>query len=253
MPLDLVTIPCRSDNYAYLLHDSATSRTALVDAPEAGPIAAALQDRGWALSDILLTHHHDDHVEGVAALRDGARVIGAAADAHRLPPLDLAVAEGDALTICGEPVAVLDVSGHTLGHLAFHFPQSGYAFTADSLMALGCGRLFEGSAPQMWDSLKKLRALPPDTLICSGHEYTAANAAFALSVDAGNAALVSRAAAVEAARARGEPTVPSRLSEEIATNPFLRADTPLMARQLGMEGADPAEVFAEIRSRKDRF
>jgi len=180
-------------------------------------------------------------------------VIGAAADAHRLPPLDLAVAEGDALTICGEPVAVLDVSGHTLGHLAFHFPQSGYAFTADSLMALGCGRLFEGSAPQMWDSLKKLRALPPDTLICSGHEYTAANAAFALSVDAGNAALVSRAAAVEAARARGEPTVPSRLSEEIATNPFLRADTPLMARQLGMEGADPAEVFAEIRSRKDRF
>lgn len=255
MSFTLVTIPCRSDNYAFLLHDSETGQTLLADAPEAGPILAELADRGWELTDLLITHHHGDHVEGVEALRAryGCRVVGARADRHRLPPLDLEVDPGDRIETCGTAADVIDVSGHTVGHVAFHLPAAGVAFTGDSLMALGCGRLFEGSAPQMWESLLRLRALPPETQICSGHEYTAANARFALSVDPENAALVARSDAIDAARAEGRPTVPSRLSEECATNPFLRADAPGMDAQVGLQGAAPAEVFAEIRSRKDNF
>ena len=252
-PLTLVTVPCLQDNYAFLLHNQATGQTALVDAPEAAPIRAELDRRGWRLDDILITHHHSDHVDGVAELRGGARVIGARADAHRLPPLDLEVAPGDTVTVCGEEAEVIEVSGHTVGHVAFHFPRSKLAFTADSLMALGCGRLFEGTAAQMWDSLLRLRALPPDTTICSGHEYTAGNARFAMSVDGGNPALQARAEAIRLARERDEPTVPSRLSDEIATNPFLRADDPVLKSAMGMADSSPAEVFAAIRSAKDSF
>jgi hydroxyacylglutathione hydrolase len=252
-PLTLVTVPCLQDNYAFLLHNESTGETALVDAPEAGPIRAELDRRGWRLDDILITHHHGDHVDGVADLRAGARVIGARADAHRLPPLDLQVSPGDVITVCGEEAEVINVSGHTVGHVAFHFPRSKLAFTADSLMALGCGRLFEGTASQMWDSLQRLRALPPDTIICSGHEYTAGNARFALSVDSGNPALQARAEAIRQVRERGEPTVPSRLSDEIATNPFLRADDRVLKSGMGMADSSPAEVFAAIRSAKDSF
>lgn len=251
--LTLVTVPCLQDNYAFLLHDPATGETALVDAPEAGPIRAELDRRGWRLGTILITHHHDDHIQGVPALRDGARVIGNAADAHRLPPLDLAVTPGQTLQICGEDVEVLDTPGHTVGHISYHFPRSALAFTADTLMALGCGRLFEGTAEQMWASLLRLRSLPPHTLICSGHEYTQSNARFALTVDPDNSALQQRAEAVRQARERGQPTVPSRLSEELATNPFLRADLPGMKARMGMEGATDAAVFAAIRAAKDRF
>jgi hydroxyacylglutathione hydrolase len=255
MPLTLVTIPCLSDNYAFLIHDDASGETALIDAPEAGPIRKELDARGWTLSDILLTHHHSDHVDGLAELRDatGAKVTGAMADAHRLPPLDRQVADGDRITVCGENAHVLDVSGHTVGHIAFHFPASKLAFTADSLMALGCGRLFEGTAPQMWGSLSKLAALPRDTVICSGHEYTMSNAKFALTIEPGNAALQSRAAAIRTARDRGEPTVPSQLGEELDTNPFLRANRDEVKHEIGMAGAPDAEVFAEIRKRKDNF
>lgn len=252
-PLTLVTVPCLQDNYAFLLHNQATGETALVDAPEAAPIRAELDRRGWRLSDILVTHHHADHVQAVDELRQGARVLGARADAHRLPPLDLQVAPGDRIAVCGEEAQVIDVSGHTIGHVAYHFPVSRVAFTADSLMALGCGRLFEGTAAQMWDSLRRLRALPPETLVCSGHEYTLGNARFALSVDGGNAALQARAEAIRAARDRGEPTVPSRLSDEIATNPFLRADDPELKSAMGMAGRPDAEVFGAIRSAKDSF
>lgn len=259
MALQWMTIPCLSDNYAYLVHDPDTGQTALVDAPQAAPILAALTGKGWTLSHILLTHHHADHVAGVsdilAAMPADARPIiaGAAADAHRLPPLDLALREGDHVSIGPEAAQVIEVPGHTLGHLAFHFPQSALAFTADSLMALGCGRLFEGSAAQMWDSLSKLAALPPETMICSGHEYTEANAKFALSIDPGNSALISRATQVRAARADGLPTVPSQLSEELATNPFLRPFDPAIRATLGLSDATDAETFADIRSRKDRF
>jgi len=251
----IVTLPCLSDNYTFLLHDEATSATAVVDVPDAAPVQAELAKRGWTLTDILLTHHHWDHVDGVAPLRaaTGAKVWGAAADAERLPPLDVALAEGDTVQVGGLTGAVLDVSGHTVGHIAFHFPAAGAVFTADSLMALGCGRLFEGTPEMMWDSLQKLAALPPETLVCSGHEYTQSNARFALTIEPDNPALISRVAAVDAARAKGEATVPSLLADEINTNPFLRAADPALAEMMGMAGAPPAEVFAEIRGRKDRF
>ncbi|WP_171239586.1 hydroxyacylglutathione hydrolase [Ruegeria sp. HKCCA5491] len=255
MPLEIVTIPCLSDNYAFLAHDAESGNTALIDAPEAGPILAELENRGWTLSHVLLTHHHFDHVDGLPAIleKHPAKVIGAAADAHRLPPLDQQVAEGDQFEIGGEPVQVMDVSGHTVGHIAFYMPQSSVVFTADSLMALGCGRLFEGTAPQMWASLSKLAALPDDTLVCSGHEYTQSNGKFALTVDPDNTALLERVADIARARAANEPTVPSSLALEKATNPFLRATDPAIQAHLGMENADPAAVFAEIRARKDRF
>lgn len=255
MPLDLVTIPCLSDNYAFLIHDPASGATAVVDVPEAAPILAALRQRGWTLSQILLTHHHADHIQGVADLRaaTGAKVAGNAADAHRLPPLDTALSEGQTLQVGTESGTVIDVSGHTLGHIAFHFPASALVFTADSLMACGCGRLFEGSGPQMWASLCKLARLPPETLVCSGHEYTASNARFALSLEPDNQALISRVAAIADARDKGQPTVPSRLSEELATNPFLRANSPQMKARLGLVEASDAAVFTEIRARKDRF
>ena len=255
MTLEFETVPCLSDNYAYLVHEPDTGATAVVDVPEAKPILDALERRGWTLTDVLLTHHHWDHVDGLTALLENAPalVTGAAADAHRLPPLDIAVREGDVVKIGNEAGTVIDVSGHTVGHIAFHFPASKLAFTADSLMALGCGRVFEGTMPQMWESLSKLAALPEDTVICSGHEYTMANAKFALSIDPDNPRLISRSKAVEQARSKGEPTVPSVLREELETNPFLRAGDPGLQAAIGMEGAEPADVFAEIRARKDRF
>lgn len=255
MTLQIETIPCLSDNYAYLAHDPATGETAVVDVPEAAPILNALAEKGWRATQVLITHHHADHVQGLSDLlaQHDAKVVGHAADAARLPPLDLSVSEGDTVSIGGETGHVMDVSGHTVGHIAFHFPQSAVVFTADSLMALGCGRVFEGTMPQMWDSLSKLAALPPETTVCSGHEYTAANARFALTIDPDNPDLISRVEAVDAARAQGRPTVPSRLSEELATNPFLRAADPGIQAHLGMTGADAVTVFAEIRTRKDNF
>jgi hydroxyacylglutathione hydrolase len=255
MPLEIVTIPCLKDNYAFLAHDKATGQTAVIDVPEAAPIIAALKQRGWTLSHVLLTHHHWDHVDGLAALLADhpATVIGAAADAHRLPPLDIAVAEGDTITIGSDTGTVMDVSGHTLGHVAFHFPASSVVFTADSLMAMGCGRLFEGTPAQMYASLAKLAALPPETLVCSGHEYTASNAKFALTIEPGNVALISRVEKIETARAQGRPTVPSLLSTERATNPFLRSDSPEIQANVGLSGADPVTVFTEVRRRKDSF
>ncbi|MGR3662652.1 MAG: hydroxyacylglutathione hydrolase [Paracoccaceae bacterium] len=255
MPLELVTIPCLSDNYAFLLHETDTGETAVIDVPEAGPILAELKSRGWQLTEIWITHHHFDHIDGVADLKDatGAKVIGASADAHRLPPLNHAVAEGETFRFAGHDVHVFDVSGHTIGHIAFHVPDAGAVFTADSLMALGCGRLFEGSAEQMLASMSKIVALPPETLVCSGHEYTQSNAKFALTIENGNNDLKSRADDINAARAAGRPTVPSTLALELATNPFLRAHLPQVKAAVGMEGASDAAVFAEIRSRKDTF
>ncbi|WP_137699822.1 hydroxyacylglutathione hydrolase [Marimonas lutisalis] len=256
MALDLVTIPCLNDNYAFLVHCEETGDTAVVDVPESAPIAAALEKRGWTLTHVLLTHHHADHIDGLDELKQDypdAVVIGAAADAHRLPPLDIKVKEGDTVTVGIEWIHVIEVPGHTVGHIAYHFPESGYAFTGDSLMALGCGRLFEGTADQMFDSLTKLASLAPDTLICSGHEYTAANARFALTIEPGNAALQQRASDTEAARAKGKFTVPSLLQLELDTNPFLRGHVAEVQKSVGLEGADPAQVFAAVRNAKDNF
>lgn len=255
MPLEIVTVPCLSDNYAYLAHDAESGATALVDAPEAGPILAELKARGWHLDFVLITHHHYDHVDGLPDILKAhkAKVVGAAVDAARLPQLDIALNEGDTIQIGSQTGVVMDVSGHTIGHIAFYFADAKVVFTADSLMALGCGRVFEGTKPQMWESLQKLKALPGDTLVCSGHEYTAANAAFALSVDPENTELKQRAEKVNELRRNGKPTVPSFLFEELATNPFLRADCPDLAASIGMQGADSKDVFVEIRTRKDNF
>jgi hydroxyacylglutathione hydrolase len=255
MPLEIVTVPCLSDNYAFLLHDAATGATAVVDVPDPAPIQDELARRGWTLTDILITHHHWDHIDGVAPLvaATGAKTWGNANDAGRLPPLDHAVPPGETVTIGTEQGTVIDVPGHTVGHIAFHFPASAAVFTADSLMALGCGRLFEGTPEMMHASLSRLAALPPETIVCSGHEYTAANAKFALTIDPDNPALISRSDAIVAARAKGQPTVPSTLGEELATNPFLRANDPGIRARLGMQDASDTEVFAEIRGRKDRF
>jgi hydroxyacylglutathione hydrolase len=255
MPLELVTMPCLSDNYAFLLHETGTGETALIDAPEAGPILAELDRRGWRLSEIWITHHHDDHVGAVDALREatGAQVLGNGADAKRLPRLDREVRAGETFDFAGHEVRVIDVPGHTVGHVAFYVADAKAAFTADSLMALGCGRLFEGTAPVMWESLKRLAALPPGTLVCSGHEYTQSNARFARTIEPDNPALMSRIRDIDAARAEGRPTVPSTLETELATNPFLRAGLPEVQEALGMSGYAPSEVFAEIRLRKDRF
>lgn len=255
MPLEIVTIPCLSDNYAFLARDAATGETAVIDVPEAAPVLAELEKTGWRLTQILLTHHHGDHIAGVAEVKaaTGASVVGASADAHRLPPLDLALSEDDEVRIGSESGRVIDVSGHTVGHIAFYFPGSSVVFTADSLMALGCGRVFEGTPPQMWSSLSKLAALPRDTMVCSGHEYTETNASFAMTIEPGNPALQARVAEIEKARAEGRPTVPSNLGDELDTNPFLRAGLSEVKSALGMETAADAEVFAEIRRRKDVY
>lgn len=253
--VEIVTIPCLADNYAYLLRAPGSLQAILIDAPDAAPIEAALDARGWTLSHILITHHHNDHVAGVARLRArfGCPVAGPAAEAARLPPLEDAMAGGDSLFDGPLRAEVIDVPGHTLGHVAYHFPHLAAVFTADSLMAGGCGRLFEGTPAQMWHSLSRLAALPPETLVFSGHEYTASNLRFALSLDPQNAALISRADRVANARQNGLPSVPVPLSEELATNPFLRAGTEALRSAVGMPDAAEADVFGEIRARKDRF
>ncbi len=255
MVMQIVTIPCLDDNFAYLVHDSTTGATAVIDVPDETPIESELANRGWLLSDILITHHHNDHIDGVEALREvtGARVIGAKADAHRLPRLDLAVAEGDAVPIGSAAAEVIDVPGHTVGHVAFYLPAGKTVFTADSLMGMGCGRLFEGTPDQMWDSLSKLARLPADTWVCSGHNYLLANAKFALTIEPDNPDLMSRVKRVRRTQAEGQPDDPATMAEELATNPFLRAGNPDVKRALGMEHASDAEVFAEIRRRKDNF
>jgi hydroxyacylglutathione hydrolase len=255
MALELVTVPCLKDNYAFLIHDPDTGQTAGVDAPEPGPIQAALAARGWTLSDIWITHHHWDHIDGVEPLRaaTSAMVLGAAADAHRLPRLDLELSEQTTFTIGSHTVQVIDVPGHTVGHIAFHIPSAGLVFTADSLMAMGCGRLFEGTPAQMWQSLSKLADLPPETIVCSGHEYTAANLRFAMTLEPDNPDLILRGRQITAARDAGQATVPSTLKDELNTNPFLRAGVASLKTAVGLPDAPDALVFAEIRARKDRF
>lgn len=244
--IEILPVRCLKDNYAYLLH--ANGRTALFDASEAAPILSALTERGWQLDQILLTHHHDDHIRAVPELvaATGATVTGGAADAHRLPPLDHALRPGDVTEAAGLPAQVIDVPGHTIGHVAFYVPDAQAAFTGDSLMAIGCGRIFEGDAPMMWASLQRLNALPAETLICSGHDYCVSNGAFALSVDPENPELRARLADTAAA---ARPCAPATLAEERATNPFLRA--PDLAPSLGFSDAE--EAFAALRSMKDRF
>lgn len=255
MPLEVVIVPCRTDNYAYLLRDAASGRVGLVDAPEAGPIAAALKARGWGLDLILLTHHHDDHVAGADELRRafGPEVVGPASEAHRMPALDRGVKEGDTVALGASVAEVLEVPGHTLGHIAYYFAEAEALFSADSLMVMGCGRVFEGTLPQMWESLAKMAALPDTTMVYSGHEYATGNVKFALSVDGTNPALRKRADEIAALREAGAPTVPAALGLERATNPFLRVPDAGFKAEVGLPGSPDAQVFAEVRRRKDAF
>ncbi|MBV2359084.1 hydroxyacylglutathione hydrolase [Thalassococcus sp. CAU 1522] len=253
MPLDIVTVPCLSDNYAYLVNGP--DGVAVIDAPEAVPIIAALDARGWTPGVILLTHHHGDHVQGVDEIkaRYGCAVMGPEAEKAKLPPLDAALPDGMSGGSGDGAMTVIAVPGHTLGHVAYHYPAAKAVFTADSLMAGGCGRVFEGTPEMMWDSLSKLAALPPDTMVYSGHEYTASNLRFALTIEPDNAALRARADDVARANAQGRPTAQAPLSLELDTNPFLRARLPQVKAAIGMADASDARAFAEIRARKDRF
>lgn len=255
MPVEIVTIPCLSDNYAFLVHESTTGETALVDVPEFGPIYEELRCRDWDLTYVLITHHHSDHIDGLSELLDvyPAKVVGAKSDTFRLPNLDLAVEDGDVFSIGDVTVSVMDVSGHTLGHIAYFLADARAVFTADSLMALGCGRLFEGSPTQMLQSLEKIASLPPETLIYSGHEYTQSNGRFAVTIEPENAMLLRRLEDVRLARNAKRPTIPSLLKLELETNPFLRCGEASVQRFVGMEGADRKAIFAELRKRKDAF
>jgi hydroxyacylglutathione hydrolase len=247
----LVTVPCLRDNYAFLFR--AGDRVACVDVPDWVPVMDALTERGWTLTDILLTHHHADHIGGVPDLAEatGAQVWGAEADAGRLPPLNHRLSPGDRIDLGPAAGEARDASGHTMGHLALVF--DGVAFTGDSLMACGCGRLFEGDAATLHASLQRLGDLPGDTLVASGHEYTETNVAFALSVEPGNDALISREADTREARAQGRPTIPSSLALERDTNPFLRCHVPEIKRATGTEGAGDVDTFAALRRMKDAF
>jgi hydroxyacylglutathione hydrolase len=255
MTLRIEQFMCRTDNFGVLVHDGANGRTALIDAPEEAPILAAVNRTGWTPDLILTTHHHTDHVEANLALKQrfGLRIIGPEAEAAKIPGIDETVEDGSVLTFGTHQVHVIETPGHTAGHVCFYFPAAKVAFTADTLFALGCGRLFEKPASTMFASLQKLAALPADTTIYCGHEYTQANARFALSVDPANQALKDRAKRIDRLRAGGKPTLPTTLAEELATNPFLRCSDAAIRRNLGMENASDEEVFAELRRRKDSF
>ena len=235
-------VPILSDNYAWMLRDSGTGSVAIVDPADAKPIIAALEKAGGRLDLILLTHHHSDHIAGVDEVRahfKGAKVVGAAADAHRLPKLDQAVKEGDAVAFGNASARVIDTPGHTRGQINYFFPDGEILLSGDTLFSLGCGRLIEGTADEMFASLRKLAALPAGTKVCCGHEYTESNARFALSVDADNTALQARTEEARRQRAAGQPTVPSTMASELAANPFLRAPD--------------VATFADLRAKKDRF
>ncbi|HEY4134954.1 MAG TPA: hydroxyacylglutathione hydrolase [Alphaproteobacteria bacterium] len=253
--LEIRRAPALTDNYLWLVREPLSGFVAVVDPAEAAPVEAALATLGWRLTHILNTHHHKDHTGGNLALKAkwNAAVVGPAADAERIPGIDVQVGDGETYRFGEESAEVFDVPGHTRGHIAFWFPDSDALFCGDTLFALGCGRLFEGTPAQMWHSLGKFNAMPDETRVFCAHEYTQSNARFALTVDGANPALQARARAVDAARAKGEATVPSTLGEERATNPFLRADDPALARAVGLDASDPVAVFAEVRQRKDNF
>ena len=253
--LEIRMFPCLSDNYGYLVHDPESGDTACIDTPEARPILAELERTGWTLGWIFNTHHHPDHTGGNLEIKrvTGCTIIGNGADAARIPGIDVTVRDGDTFDFAGHTVEVLETPGHTVGHIVYYIPDQSLAFVGDTLFAMGCGRLFEGSPAQMWDSLSKLRRLPEETRIYCAHEYTLANGRFALSVDPDNEDLKRRMTEVEAARRDKRPTIPTTVALERRTNPFLRADAADFAARLGLAGRPPAEVFAETRRRKDNF
>jgi len=255
MTIEIHQFMCRSDNFGVLLRHAPTGETALIDAPEEKAILQAVEHTGWTPTLILTTHHHSDHVEANLALKDrfGLKIIGPKKEADKIPGIDQAVDGGDIFQFGGEEVRVISTPGHTLGHISYHLSLAKTLFAADTLFALGCGRVFEGTPAMMWKSLQALSALPPETAVYCGHEYTQSNARFALSVDPENATLRARASEIDALRAAGKATLPTTIGRELETNPFLRPHDAAIRRLLGMESASDEAVFAEIRKRKDNF
>lgn len=251
--LETHLFPCLSDNYGVLIHDVENNVTASIDAPEADAVRKALADKGWTLTHILTTHYHADHTDGNLPLKEetGCTIIGPRAEAAKVRGIDVQVGEGDEVEFGAFKAKVFDTPGHTAGHITYWFPQANLAFAGDTLFTLGCGRVFEGDAQTMWNSLSKIKALPPETVIYTGHEYTQSNAAFALTVEPGNAALQARAKEIDEMRSRGEPTVPTLLAKELETNPFLRPDSAEIRSKFGMEDAEDWEVFGAVRAAKD--
>ncbi len=246
---------CRSDNFGVLVHDDESGRTLLVDAPEAQPILAAIERTGWKPDLLLITHHHADHVEANLALKQrfNLTIVGPKKEASKIPGIDETVDEGNTIPFGRHAIKVLETPGHTTGHVSYYIPDEGLLFAADTLFAIGCGRLLECKPPVMFESLTRLAALPLETKVYCGHEYTLSNARFALSVDPTNSALKERAAEVEKLRAADKATLPTTIGLELATNPFLRWHDPVIRKNLGMEKAEDVDVFAEIRKRKDVF
>lgn len=255
MTIEIRQFPCLSDNYGFLVRDAASGAVATIDTPDPAAINAALENEGWRLTHILNTHWHPDHAGGNLALKEKWRceIIGPHGEAEKIPGLDRAVGEGDAVTLGESRAIVHDTPGHTAGHVIYHFADDDAAFVGDTIFALGCGRLFEGTADQMWSSLEKIAVMPAATKLYCAHEYTQANARFAVTVDPHNDDLARRVAAIDAARAKGEPTVPTTVADELATNPFLRARDPALQAAIGMPGAAAVMAFAETRRRKDVF
>lgn len=255
MPAETRLFLCLKDNYGVLLHDPASGATAAIDAPEAAPIEAALKATGWKLSDILVTHHHADHTDGIRALKEKyqCRVVAPAAEAAKIPAVDETVREGDRVTVGTLSGNVIETPGHTLGHIAYWFHADKIVFAGDTLFSIGCGRVIEGTPEMMWRSLVKLRDLPDDTAIYCGHEYTAANIKFARTIEPDNAVLAARDGQAKQQIAQGVPTIPTSIGDEKLANPFLRADLPDVAAGIGMAGKPAAQVFAEIRARKNKF
>lgn len=246
---------CRQDNFCLLIHDPMTGETAAIDAPDGEMIAKFVDQSQWGLTQLLITHHHQDHVEGIPLLKEkfGARVYGPALEAKTISSLDQTLNDGDTFEFAGRKVEVIHTPGHTLGHICYHIPSEKLLFAADTLFALGCGRLFEGTAADMWMSLQKLMALPDDTTVYCGHEYTLANAKFAITVDPENAALIDRFERIREMRDKDIATLPTAIGYEKRTNPFLRVSDPAIRTHLGMVSASDEEVFAELRRRKDNF
>ena len=248
-------VPCLKDNYAYILHEPRTKAVAVVDPSEAAPVMDALRARSLSLTHILNTHHHFDHTGGNLELKErtGAKIIGPRADADRIPGIDIQVGNGDLVAIGTAIARIFDIPAHTRGHLAFWFEEAKAVFTGDTMFAMGCGRLFEGTPAQMWASLSTLARLPADTRVYCGHEYTQSNGRFALTLEPGNADLVARMKQVDELRNQGLPTIPSTIGLELKTNPFLRPDSPELRQAMSMETANVIDVFAETRRRKDVF
>ncbi len=255
MPAQTYLFPCLKDNYGVLIHDPQSGATASIDAPEAAAVDAALKKTGWKLTDILVTHHHADHTQGIAELKQHhhSRVVAPRNEAQRVADVDETVGEGDAVRVGGLSGKVLDTPGHTAGHISYVFPADKLAFVGDTLFSIGCGRVIEGTAEMMWQSLLKLRALPDDTRFYCGHEYTDANIRFAKTIEPNNTALAARATEVAGLLSAHKPTIPATIGAEKAENPFLRADLAEVAQAVGLAGSPAWKVFAEIRERKNRF